>query len=220
MVENMLSYLSKIKKLLTRVVIIFCLILPLSSCKVCGIIPCSLTSSLWYSSYEETFEYFLINRNGSMIVFLGDRFHYVMQDRTGIMKKLLIWPKKKLLFINTEKSKLNLDLKNNVDGYVTIESFYNNISARDERFLYSLGFRKEDKYTPLRLRLKVSGKRYLPRADLGYNLPGFNRKYTMKVYYDSHLAGKIGKAALTPVTVAADATIIIGNVLLLPFRGQ
>lgn len=85
------------------------------------------------------------------------------------------------------------------------------------QFLLSNGFRADEEKGVLKLRLKLTGKRYLPRYDLGTRIPRLSKNYIIPVYYEGNTFDKITQAALTPITVAADATILIGKTVLLPF---
>ena len=180
---------------------------------------CTITKGLWNRSYNETFKQFLVSNDGKLVVFLGKNYHYIFSDESGVMKELLFWGRRDLVFVDVEKTSLEVDEKNDVIGYVTIESFYTKLPRKEEIFLESIGFRAQES-KPLALRIKLVGTRYLPRDDLGYYLPHLDRTYTVLVKYPVSLSKKIAKAALTPITVAADATILIGKVILAPFKGN
>ena len=135
------------------------------------------------------------------------------------MKELLYWDRRDLIFIDVQKTELKLDKENNVTGYVFIESFDVKLSRTDQAFLESLGFRRGAE-SDFVLPLKVTGKRYAPHDDLGPFLPTLDRTYVIHIHYPTGFFSSIAKAALTPITVAADATILIGKILLVPFRGQ
>lgn len=180
---------------------------------------CTVTKALWHRTYDETFKEFLVSRDGKLIVFLGKNYHYIFSDDSGLIKELLYWHRRDLVFINAEKTDLRLDNNNNVTGYVFIESFDMDMPRQEHIFLESLGFREMPEGS-LVLKLKVAGKRYLPRNDLGQSPASFDRTYVIHIDYPTGFFGGMAKVALTPITVAADATIFIGKVLLVPFRGQ
>lgn len=180
---------------------------------------CGLTKSMWDKKYDETFRQFLVSKDGQYVVFLGKNYHYIFTDNSSAIKELLLWPNRNCLFINVEKTFLKLDLKNNVTGHVVIESFFNRLPHDDYEFLRSLGFRSENGKA-LSMKINLVGKRYLPRDDLGKHLPELDRTYILPIRYSSTFWGNIGKVALTPITVAADATILIGEIVLHPFRAN
>ncbi len=206
LVRSYLCYVPIVKILLTLILISF------SSCRV--------TKSVWDSSYNETFRQFLISQDGRMVVFVGSKYHYIFSDNTSILESILLWPGRRNLFINTEKSRIDLDRSNEVFGEIVVESYFNRMPPEDFEFLRGIGFRSSDKYSPLRITLMMKGKRYLPRSDLGYNLPELQRSYVLPIHYQGGALENIGKIALTPITVAADSTLLIGQILLAPFRGQ
>jgi hypothetical protein len=174
---------------------------------------------MWDKKYNETFRQFLVSKDGQYVVFLGKNYHYIFTDNLSAIKELLLWQNRNLLFINIEKTFLKLDLQNNVTGHAVIESFFNKLPRADYEFLRSLGFRSEDG-NALSLKINLVGKRYLPRDDIGEYLPMLDRTYIVPVHYSSTFWSKVGKVALTPITVAADATILIGKIVLQPFRGN
>ena len=58
------------------------------------------TRKLWSDNfYNEVFYYFLISKDGQFVVFLNDEFHYVFNDNSGLMQKLLLWKNSKKLQI-------------------------------------------------------------------------------------------------------------------------
>jgi hypothetical protein len=180
---------------------------------------CTVTKGLWNRSYNETFKQFLVSNDGKLVVFLGKNYHYIFSDESGVMKELLFWGRRDLVFVDVEKTSLEVDEKNDVTGYVTIESFYTKLPRKEEIFLESIGFRAQES-KPLSLRIKLVGTRYLPRDDLGYYLPQLDRTYTVSVRYPVSFFKKMAKVVLTPITVAADATILLGKIVLQPFRGN
>jgi len=180
---------------------------------------CGITKSLWNGNYNETFRQFLVSQDGKYVVFLGKNYHYIFTDNSSVIRELLLWSNRNCLFINVEKTFLRLDLKNNVTGHVVIESFFNRLPHDDYEFLRSLGFRSEGGKA-LSMKINLAGKRYLPRDDLGQYLPELDRTYIVPIHYSSTFWSNVGKVALTPITVAADATILIGKIILHPFRAN
>lgn len=180
---------------------------------------CTLTHGLWMKNYKENFQHFLVSNDGNFVVFIGKSHHYILHDDSGILKQLLASGSlRRHLFIDVERSHLNLNLQNHLTGHVTVESYFHKLPRRDYEFLRALGFRSIDNKA-LALKLKISGGRYLPRHDLGSNLPRLSRVYVIPIYYESGALGNFAKVALTPITVAADATLLLGKAILLPFRG-
>jgi len=162
----------------------------------------------------------VISEDGRMTVFLGSKYHYIFSDNTGILQNLLNWPSRRNIFINSEESRLDLGLDNIIIAEITVESYFSRMPPEDYEFLRALGFRAENKSSPLKVTLKMRGKRYLPRTDLGYNLSQLERSYMLPIHYKTGSLANLGKIAITPITIAADSLLIAGTILLAPFRGQ
>lgn len=178
-----------------------------------------VTKFLWKKTYPETFKNFSVSPDGSRVALVGAKYHYVFSDNSGVLKVLLTWPQRGLLFIDVTKTHLEVDLDNNVYGYATIESFFNQLSPQQSLFLTSLGFRSKDG-SALFLRMPLRGKRYLPRNDLQVFLPRLSRPYVVDVNHEQGILRKAGNIALTPLTVTADSVLLLGKIVLLPFRGN
>ncbi len=178
-----------------------------------------VTKSLWQKTYPETFRDFAISQDGSRVALVGTTYHYVFTDSSGILKTLLTWQDRGLLFIDVSKTNLRVDLDNNVFGYATIESFFSQLRPEQFLFLTSVGFRNKDG-SALFLKLPLEGKRYLPRNDLQVFLPHLSRPYVVDVGYEQGVFRKAGNIALTPLTVTADSVLLLGKIVLFPFRGQ
>ncbi len=179
-----------------------------------------VTRLVWNTSYNDTFRQFLISQDGSMVIFLGSKYHYIFSDNTGILESILSWPGRRNLFINSKESRVDLDHNNVVTGQIVVESFFNRMPHEDYEYLRALGFRAKNKFSPLKIKLVMKGKRYLPRADLGYDLPELQRSYVISIHYQGDALENIGKMALTPITLATDSVLMLGSIILLPFRGQ
>lgn len=203
--ENMPSYKNKLKFLFVALLFL------LTSCAV--------TKSVWDRQYDETFRKFLIKPDGG-IVFLGNKYHYVITDKSDAIKELLVSPSRGFLFINVEKTYLKVNLKNEMSGYITIEAFFSKLPPQNYEFLRSLGFRRDEESMALTMKLSFAGNRYLPRDDPGRFFPILDRTYIIPVHYSSGVVGTTGKVVLTPFAVIADSVILLKNIVLLPFRGN
>ncbi len=178
-----------------------------------------VTKSLWTETYPETFQNFSVSQDGSRVALVGEKYHYVFSDNSGVLKALLTWPDRGLLFIDVSKTHLDVDLNNNVYGYATIESFLNQLRPQQTLFLTSVGFRSKDG-SALFLRMPLRGRRYLPRNDLQVFLPRLNRPYVVDINHEQGVLRKAGNLALTPLTVTADSVLLLGKIALIPFRGN
>lgn len=174
-----------------------------------------LTQKLWSNNYDEPVQNFLVSRDGRYVVFLGEKYHYIFVDKSGLMKELLKWPSRGLLFINTKETSMKVDRDNNVTGHATIESFFNNLRGDQRVFLESLRFRKKNGVLALKIPLK--GKRYLPRRDLAKFPPALNIKYVFKIEYTPSSKKTAVVAAITPVSIVADTIFLFGKIIIYPF---
>lgn len=177
---------------------------------------CEVTKSLWEDSYQEEFRQFLVSADGYDVAFLSEKYHYVFRDDSGVMKAMLNFDRNKLVVLDEEKTELEIDKSNNVGGSIVLKTFDLNLSPELLSELKALGFRKtadED----LSLKLHVEGKRYLAGEDMEYYNSWLQEVYTIKIHRITGVAGDLEKIALTPVTVAADATLLLKEVVLAPF---
>jgi hypothetical protein len=177
----------------------------------------SLTKKLWNDNfYNEIFYHFLISKDGQFVVFLNDKYHYVFNDNSGIIKKLLLWKNSKKLFIDSKETVLKISPNNQVQGIVKINIDKSNVSLQDLPILYSLGFiAKNEIFT---LDFKVYGQRYQAKQDITDKLPRLSTSYNISIYYDLTTAQKITKVSLSPLTIALDAILISGKILTFPFQ--
>jgi hypothetical protein len=174
------------------------------------------TRKLWSDNfYNEVFYYFLISKDGQFVVFLNDEFHYVFNDNSGLMQKLLLWKNSKKLYINSDETILKIFPNNNVSGKVEIDIDKNDINFSDLQSLKSLGFvENREKFT---IEFKVYGQRYQARKDVTTYTPRLSTPYNIRIYSDLTNGQKIAKASLSPLTVVIDAIMISGKILTFPF---
>ena len=174
------------------------------------------TRKLWSDNfYNEVFYYFLISKDGQFVVFLNDEFHYVFNDNSGLMQKLLLWKNSKKLYINSDETILKIFPNNNVSGKVEIDIDKNDINFSDLQNLKSLGFvENREKFT---IEFKVYGQRYQAKKDVTAYTPRLSTPYNIRIYSDLTNGQKIAKASLSPLTVVIDAIMISGKILTFPF---
>lgn len=177
-----------------------------------------ITQYMWGgTTYREEIAQFLIGQNGRYVVLVGNKYHYVLIDDSKVFSNILGLKQKKILTINSRKSKLKLDTNNELIGHLTLEGPFSVLPLQDAALLTSLGFRPDDEDV-ISIKIKVSGRRYAARYLGGQNLSKSNNVLMLPVtYYDSGFAKDIGKAAITPVAVGLDAVILIGKAIVYPF---
>lgn len=180
---------------------------------------CRTTSFLWHPSYEEEFKNFLLTTNRE-VVFIGKSHHYAINDQFGILKDILLSESARLIFIDTNKTKINIDSSNNIEGATTVEAFSNRMNRQDFIYLKSLGFNSIGN-EPLSLQLPLYGTRYKMSQyfNTQYAKP-LDRTYLVRVYYESGLLSNTGRVILTPFALALDALINIGKIILIPIQSN
>lgn len=179
-----------------------------------------LTKAIWGDKhYNERIEKFLIGEDGRYVVFVGSEYHYVFTDNSGLLKTIISLKQKDVLTINTQKTHLKLESNNDIKGYLVLHGPFEILPPEDVVVLESWGFRA-DKNDDVSIKIKLTGRRYAARY-LG-NLQGssvMDTRYTIPIYYnDSGFVKGIGKAAITPVAVGLDAVLLIGKIVVAPFK--
>jgi len=176
-----------------------------------------LTVKLWEPKhYEEEFRHFLINQQYGFVVFLTQKYHYVFSDNSNLMKSILSWQDRRVLYIDADASELHVNKNNQVRGDIMIRSFNENLMPFREAQLFKYGFRKDK--NGWFLKLKIFGTRYKANPNVQGILPQLDLSYKIKVYTDLNKGEVLKDVLLTPLTITADGIITIGKILLLPMR--
>lgn len=198
-----------ISKILTLIFFTFSSI-TFSSCS-------NLTKKLWEPKhYEEEFKHFLINQRYGFVAFLTQKYHYVFSDNSNLMKSILSWQDRRVLYIDADASELHVNKNNEVRGDIMIRSFNENLMPFREAQLFKYGFRKDK--NGWFLKLKIFGTRYKSNPNVQGVLPQLDLSYKIKVYTDLNKGEVLKDVLLTPLTITADGIITIGKILLLPMR--
>jgi len=139
-----------------------------------------------------------------------------------ISKKLLKWNDREKLYFNTNK--LEVSYTNNITVDVEVRTPYKknlSLSKEDINFLKALNFIEKDPDTKYRIfvkKMKLKGKRFLPKPRLSYKTTSsFNKSHNITVYYCDP-SKEMLKVAFTPLTVTKDAAVVaIGSAGLVVF---
>ncbi len=178
-----------------------------------------MTMKLWDKTYDETFSNFSVSPKGDRIALIGDRYHYVFTDNSGLLKDLFMWRDSHLLFIDVKKTLLQVDLQDQVSGHITFESFSDNIRPDQKMLLLASGYTSNNG-DPLSKTITVSGSRFLPPQALEGVTPPLDRTYAVSIHYAATPAQRTTDIILTPFALVADVAVLVGKFLLLPFHGQ
>lgn len=164
----------------------------------------------------------MLSQNGRFVVFLGQKYHYVLSDNSGLVTSLLSSQYRRIMYIDSEETYLKTSLTNDLEAYVSIKLKTANINDSIEREMAGYGFAKNFDRGIMSLKIKLKGTRYSAGENFSFlaSSSALNRKYIIKVYEDISSTNKAQKAMLTPITVTADAVLLIGKILLVPFAGN
>ena len=191
-------------KFLTKILLILCLFVQ-QSC---------LTKALWSGKfYDENITQFFVGSDGRYVALLGSSYHYVLTDNSGIFKTILSLKQKGVLSVDQGKTSFDLDKNNNIKGKIVIHGPHSLLPTEDIVALQALGIspKSDDEVV---ISVKLTGRRYAAKY-LNSEIVRSDTSYKFKVYYDDpSLVRGVGKAAVTPITVAADAVLLIGKVVV------
>lgn len=174
-----------------------------------------VTQALWGDkSYEEKITQFFVGSDGRYVVLVGEKYHYIFADNSGVLKVILSSGRNNALTIKADQSYLKLTSGNEVKGDLVMGGPSSLLSAEDLQALERLGVKKNAKGDLLAY-INLSGRRYAAKY-LGDGLSRSNTMQVITIYYrDSSLVKNVGKIAVTPIAVGLDAVLLIGKVALL-----
>ena len=180
----------------------------------------SCTDALWQKSYySETFKNFLITKDGQKIVLLGKKYHYIFDDKSGTIKKLLSWESRSKLEMEIDGFLVNNTIDVNASVTVKSKTQKNSsveLSDQETVFLKDLGFTKaRSNDTVLKKKINLVGTRYLPKSGVNYDKSSsFSKEYRVSIEQSS-FGDKTIKIAFTPVALAADGVLMVAGVTLM-----
>ncbi len=175
-----------------------------------------LTKYIWGDkSYKEQISNFFIGADGRYVAMLGDDYHYVFSDNTGVLKTILSLKQQGVLTISERKSYLKLQPNNEVSGDLVLEGPFSILDREDAKTLNLMGF-TPDRHDTLTIKMKLTGRRYAAKY-LNQNITGSKTSHTITIYYnDSNAIKDVGKVAITPIAVGLDAVLMIGKIVVYP----
>ncbi len=175
---------------------------------------CVSTKRLQNSGYKDTIRQFLLAKNSSEVIFLAEKYHYILQDRGKYLQGLLFSKYRYLLRIDPSASSLTLHDNNIIEANLTLTLNTTKPPLDAARYFIAKGF-KDYSGQELFIKIKFYGKRYLPNKNFRTRTFSLNRAYTLKVIDQSPDAKK-RKAVLTPLTMGVDATLFLGRLIVAP----
>lgn len=174
---------------------------------------CKITKSLWQpSSYNDKIQNFVTTKGGGQIAFLGQKYHYIFDDKSGVMKRLLFWTQHQILYIDLSQTKLQLDEFNNISGYAEIKTIVSDLRLEDVAYLRSVGFTR-DQENNWSTKVFLFGKRYAPNLE-NYRQYSLSKEYEIQIYYpldETSNLKQVGKVIISPITITLDAILWLGE---------
>jgi hypothetical protein len=157
-------------------------------------------------TYDDKISGFLASKKGDKIAFIGNKYHYIFNDKSKAIKRLLRWSGNNILEANIYKFSIKKEV---VELELAIKSKHiNELTLHEEKFLEDLSFTKTDKNI-FQKHITLYGKRYLPSPDVDYDIYSLKKTYNASIEIDSvSLLAK--KIAITPIAVAVDSMNIVG----------
>ncbi|MBU6339790.1 MAG: hypothetical protein KGQ36_07480 [Rickettsiales bacterium] len=194
------------KKFLLKISLIFLILFHVSSCE--------LTRKLWEDYYVEQVKQFLVSNDGSYLVLIGDEYHYVFNDASGIMKQLLNLDRDKIILLNSKKSELMVERDNYVEGNIIFETYDPQLTPEQYNLLASLGFRRSEEDAVLFTKIKIIGKRYQGNENINSFLSVSGDFNEIKVKRLQTAGREFEKILLTPITIVGDSLMIFKFIAL------
>ncbi len=170
----------------------------------------SCTTMLWdRPSYYEEINSFYIEGKSNSFVALGKRFHYIFENEKDLIK---ILNTSEYIKYRPTFYPFFLDKNNNISGKFSLYVRKKDISKKDIVFLKSMGFDDSDSYKNeiLWRDFSIKGTRYKAKKKFKV-IQDVGKSFRIKVI-EPRTENSIelaAKALATPVTVAADAVLVV-----------
>ncbi len=164
--------------------------------------------------YDETGLSFLVSEDGSRLVVLGEKYHYIFDEISPSLKQILLSPLNLRTVVVVDLRDFNVR-DNVVTGNYSL--WLSGLASDEQRkSAIDAGFVTPDLRVSGRLKgVRYSREGFPPTA----HTQEFARKYVVSVREQPSTAATAAKILLTPVTVAADGALILGGLLLLLIAG-
>ncbi|QQZ28862.1 hypothetical protein HMY34_08905 [Thiothrix subterranea] len=163
----------------------------------------------------EKIKSFLITQNKSTLVVAGERYHFIF-PLNDPLTSILEWSGRTKL--NPTFSEFTVDSSQKVNGAYILEANIDQLNTSEQQFLVAHGFSRQG--TTLTHKASIQGTRYLAG---NVNVPQtafFRQPYAITLVLPDGVADTAAKAALTPLTLAADGvTLALAGIILGPLYG-
>lgn len=177
---------------------------------VCG---CTFTGKLYsLDSYTETVSSILITTDGGKLAVLTPRFHYIFdapQSLVSIMRSGLSNS------VKAEFSEFVVDNNNRITGTIALTVQLADLSIEQRKQANNAGFTRSVGWEML-AKIELSGTRY-ESGGLVTGVKKHKLASTYQITVKDTTTDTVGKALLTPITLAADGVLNLGRIALFPF---
>lgn len=161
--------------------------------------------------YSEALRGVLISADKKTLVVVADKFHYIFQAPPQILTALDSRLQPAIGGVGFHS--FHVDAENKVTGTVTL-------LVRREASLEQVELAKQAGFKLTSgmwwANVPIRGERYTARDKSQLPLQKLNQEYTVEITEAPGTLARVGRAAVTPVAVAADGVLIIGAVVLSP----
>lgn len=186
------------KSYVKTVIAYFAIILLLSGC---------LTKKLWedtyVETYEETIDALLINPKNDSLIFLGEKYHYIMQpdEKFSYLYNHL----NKNMYFQIDKGTYLLK-DNNIKASFSVFLKYD---EKTKQWMENKGYIKkgETSYKKDYIDIELKGKRYKADKKVNQVAKKLPRTYTIDIKATKSNLPTVLKVPLTPLSVAGDAIL-------------
>jgi hypothetical protein len=165
--------------------------------------------------YHDTIFSFLITEDGSKVVVLGEKYHYIF-DATPGLKRILLGSFRPKIYADFSNLHVTLDNKITLDYKLY---FVEPASDDDKKSAIDAGFVADDN-SNLTFSGHLEGVRYrtdgFPSIAHKYM---FNYPYIVEITEDQSIPNKAGKILITPIVVLADGVLILAGIALIILAG-
>ncbi len=161
-------------------------------------------------SYDETASAFLVTEDGSRVVVLGQRYHYIFDEISPSLKQILLSPLELRTVVVAYLANFSVSSDNVVTGDYALY-VWSRESDEQRKMAMDAGLVAPD----VNLSGHLKGVRYSAE---GFKFPSTAQPQEFAHRYGASIQEERSKAAkilLTPITVTADGALILGGLLLL-----
>lgn len=182
-----------------------------ASLPLAGLSGCITTALHRDTSYAERIQGVLISADKRSLVVVGAQYHYVFDAPVQVAAALDPLLQPAIAAATFQGFRVSGD--NRIQGRLILQTRGDASPAQLQAARWA-GF--QDRGGQLVAEALMTGQRYAARNEMPLPLQKLNRDYHVYITEEASDAQRVLKAAVTPVTVAADGVLFIGAVVLSP----